>query len=218
MLLAWTQQVQSGNYSKEQHRVLDTQDRGKHRTRQKKCSAVAGSGMGSSICLAMSGQESDRTHKTIAAILGERAILKTRENSARDKLRAFFSANVGRILRTQELREVADISEYARRIRELRNEEGMLIKTHKERSDLRPGEYVLESLEFAPVANQRIPDSIRKLVLLRDGLRCRFCGTGRVAESGLAGARRLKLRIDYIDPPEDGGAEQADNVGVICSA
>ncbi len=144
--------------------------------------------------------------------------MKTRQPSARDKLRNFFSANVGRILRTQELREVADISEYARRIRELRDEEGMPIKTHKERADLRPDEYILESLEFAPVANPRIPESIRKMVLLRDGPRCRFCAAGRVAESGLGGTPRFKLRIDYLDPLEDGGTEQPENVGVICSA
>lgn len=144
--------------------------------------------------------------------------MKTRQPSARDKLRTFFAANVGRILRTQKLREVADISEYARRIRELRDEEGMLIKTHKERPDLRPDEYVLESLEFAPVANPRIPASIRTVVLVRDGPRCRFCGAGRTAESGFDGAPRCKLRIDYLDPLEDGGTEQVDNVGVICSA
>ena len=139
--------------------------------------------------------------------------MNTRRSSARDKLRTFFSANVGRVLKTKELREIAGISEYARRIRELRDEEGMLIKTHTERPDLRPDEYVLESLELAPVANARIPDSIRKMVLLRDGSRCRFCGR----EAGPL-SPRLKLRIDYIDPLEDGGMDQADNVGVMCSA
>jgi hypothetical protein len=139
--------------------------------------------------------------------------LNARRPSARDKLRTFFSANVGNILRTKELREVAGISEYARRIRELRDEEGMLIKTHSERPDLRPDEYVLESLERAPVANPRIPDSIRKMVLLRDGSRCRFCGRDAGPPSP-----RLKLRIDYLDPLEDGGMDHADNVGVMCSA
>jgi hypothetical protein len=144
--------------------------------------------------------------------------LSTRQPSARDKLRSFFTANVGRILRTQELREVARISEYARRIRELRDEEGMQIRTHKERLDLRPDEYILESLELAPVANPKIPDRLRKTVILRDGPKCRFCGARWDAPSSRARSSHIKLRIDYLNPLEDGGLDQPDNVGVICTS
>ncbi len=65
---------------------------------------------------------------------------------ARDKIRELFLANVGKILTTKRIRKVAAISEYARRIRELRDEEGYQIKSHLDRPDLKPGEYVLETL------------------------------------------------------------------------
>jgi hypothetical protein len=48
----------------------------------------------------------------------------------RHKLRAHFLANIGRIMGSTELREVAGgITEWARRVRELRNEEGYQILT-----------------------------------------------------------------------------------------
>ncbi|MEQ9467061.1 MAG: hypothetical protein RLN88_06580 [Ekhidna sp.] len=59
---------------------------------------------------------------------------------ARAKLREFFLENIGKKLDSNTLREVAGISEWARRVRELRNEEGLDILTHNDRSDLKPGE------------------------------------------------------------------------------
>ncbi|MFT4203359.1 MAG: hypothetical protein QM610_05540 [Chitinophagaceae bacterium] len=48
-----------------------------------------------------------------------------RRKGSRAKLREFFIANVGEILGSDALREVAGTSEWARRVRELRNEEGL---------------------------------------------------------------------------------------------
>ena len=137
-------------------------------------------------------------------------------SSARDKLRDYLSANVGTVLRTRDLREVAGINDYARRIRELRDDEGLSIKSHKERPDLRPDEYILESLERVPVGDPRIPASTRKSVLDRDGKRCHLCGVTAEPTSSTR-ASRVKLRIDYIEALEQGGTDQIDNVGVICS-
>ena len=137
--------------------------------------------------------------------------------SARDKLREYFTANVGHILRTRDLREVAGINDYARRIRELRDEEGMLIKSHKERTELRPDQYVLESLECIPVGDARILSSVRKTVMERDGSRCRLCGADPGITSSAARPARIRLRIDYVEPLEHGGTEQLENIGVICS-
>ena len=59
-------------------------------------------------------------------------------NGARDKLREYFLKHIGEVLDSDTLREVAGISEWARRIRELRNEEGYQILTHNDRSELKP--------------------------------------------------------------------------------
>ena len=73
-----------------------------------------------------------------------------KEKGSRAKLRDYFIANVGKILTSEQLREVAGTSEWARRVRELRNEEGMNIVTHNDRSDLKIGQYLLIDLKLVP--------------------------------------------------------------------
>lgn len=56
--------------------------------------------------------------------------VKLPRGGARGKLHAHFLANIGRVMDSEELRTVADNqSEWARRVRELRTEEGYLILT-----------------------------------------------------------------------------------------
>ena len=73
-----------------------------------------------------------------------------RKPGSKAKLREHFLANIGRVMDADELRGIAGANEYGRRIRELRNEEGFLILTHNDRSDLKPGEYVLSSPKPQP--------------------------------------------------------------------
>ena len=54
---------------------------------------------------------------------------------ARDRIRKFLEENVGKVVTTHQIGEVAGISDYQRRIRELRNDEGMQIKTFHDRDD-----------------------------------------------------------------------------------
>ena len=75
---------------------------------------------------------------------------------ARDKLREYFLAHLGQVLDSDTLREVAGISEWARRVRELRNEEGYQILTHHDRSDLKPGQYILENPKPQPAFAREI--------------------------------------------------------------
>ncbi len=81
---------------------------------------------------------------------------------ARDKIREYFIANGGKVLRIQQIRKVAGISEYARRIRELRDEEGFQIKSHVDRADLKPGEYIPETLDQKPVISRTISPQLRR--------------------------------------------------------
>ena len=81
---------------------------------------------------------------------------------SRAKLRVYFLANLGRVMDSNELREVAGgISEWARRVRELRTEEGYLILTHNDRADLKPGQYLLESAKPQPAFAREISKETR---------------------------------------------------------
>ena len=48
---------------------------------------------------------------------------------ARDKLRQYFLDHICEVLDSDTLRQIAGISEWARRIRELRNEDGYILDT-----------------------------------------------------------------------------------------
>ena len=68
------------------------------------------------------------------------------EGSAKDRILAFFRAMVGKKVDKDQLMLVARISEWARRVRELRGE-GWDIVSNNEDDKLKPGEYVLRSAQ-----------------------------------------------------------------------
>ena len=138
--------------------------------------------------------------------------------SARDRIRQFFLQHVGEVITTQRLREVGDISEYARRIRELRDEEGLQIKSHRDRLDLRPGEYVLETVTPAPAIDRAIPAHLRAQILERNGYTCLLCGAGPGDPDPTRLGRKLRLEIDHLLPLSQGGVNEPDNLRVLCSA
>jgi len=137
--------------------------------------------------------------------------------SARDRLRAYFLANVGRVLTTHELAEVAGIREYARRIRELRTEEGYQILTHHDRADLKPGEYILVDTKPVPAFGREISNAQRVRILERNGYTCQMCGAGAGEPHPANPRKRARLVIHHKVPVEQGGTNDDDNLQVLCS-
>mgnify|MGYP003381469537 CR=1 FL=1 len=138
--------------------------------------------------------------------------------AARDRIRSFLEANVGKIVTTQEIRDVAGISDYARRIRELRDEEGMQILSHVDRHDLKPGEYILAGLERTPSIERGISPQLRNDILERNGFTCQLCGAGPGDVDPFNPTRKVRLHIDHIIPISQGGTNDRDNLRVLCSA
>jgi protein-arginine kinase activator protein McsA len=137
--------------------------------------------------------------------------------SVTEKLEAYFEANVGRVLRRDQLDYVANKKmEATRRTRELRDEKGWPIISHIDDPGLRLGEYMLISANRADFAdpNQReYPIEVRTAVFKRDGYRCQECG--RTREDALAaGDTRFILEADHIvgvaDPAQLTNEEKAD--------
>ena len=138
--------------------------------------------------------------------------------SARDKLREHFLLNLGRVMDGDELRPIANgISEWARRIRELRDEEGFQIHTHNDRSDLKPGQYILVSAKPVPSFQRDISKETRALVLDRNGFTCQMCGA--VAGEPHPGnpAQKARLHIGHIIDKSMGGSDDASNLRATCS-
>lgn len=138
--------------------------------------------------------------------------------SARDRLREFFEAHVGETVSSEQLRQVANISEWARRVRELRDEEGMQIRTHHDRATLKPNEYVLESLERLPVIERSISPQLRAEILERNGFTCQLCGAGPGDPDPIKPERTVRLHIDHVIPVSQGGTNDPSNLRVTCSA
>lgn len=146
------------------------------------------------------------------------AKVKTPRGGARGKLRAHFLENIGRVMDSEELRAVADHqSEWARRVRELRTEEGYLILTHNDRSELKPGQYLLETPKPQPAFERAISKETRAIVLDRNGFTCQMCGAVAGEPHPYDPTRKTRLHIGHIIDKSKGGSDDPSNLRAICS-
>lgn len=140
-----------------------------------------------------------------------------RGQGSRAKLRAFFMEHVGQVLNSDTLREVAGTSEWGRRVRELRNEEGLNIVTHNDRSQLKPGEYLLVDLKPLPSFERIISKEVRAFVLDRNGFTCQMCGAAAGEIHPYDAGRKTRLHIGHIIDKSMGGSDDPSNLRAICS-
>ncbi len=140
-----------------------------------------------------------------------------RKPGAKAKLREFFLKNVGQVLESETLRKVAGTSEWARRVRELRNEEGMNIVTHNDRSELKPGQYLLVDTKPLPAFERTISKETRAFVLDRNGFTCQMCGAVAGEPHPFDKTRRTRLHIGHIIDKSLGGTDDPSNLRAICS-
>lgn len=143
---------------------------------------------------------------------------KVPRGGARGKLRAHFLANIGRVMDSDELRDVADNqSEWARRVRELRTEEGYLILTHNDRSELKPGQYLLETPKPQPAFARAISKETRAYVLDRNGFTCQMCGAVAGEPHPYDLSRNTRLHLGHVIDKSMGGTDDPANLRAICS-
>jgi hypothetical protein len=143
---------------------------------------------------------------------------KSPKGGAKKKLRVHFLANIGRVMDSDELRVVADNqSEWARRVRELRTEEGYLILTHNDRSDLKPGQYLLETPKPQPAFTRAISKETRAFVLDRNGFTCQMCGAVAGEPHPYDPSRKTRLHLGHIIDKSTGGTDDPANLRAICS-
>jgi len=141
-----------------------------------------------------------------------------KKKGARVKLREHFLANIGCVMDSDELREVAGgITEWARRVRELRTEEGYQIQTHNDRSDLKPGQYILEDPTPKPAFERAISKETRAFVLDRNGFTCQMCGAVAGEPHPYDPSRKTRLHIGHIIDKSQGGTDDPSNLRALCS-
>ncbi len=133
--------------------------------------------------------------------------------SARDAIRKFLEGNVGKIVTTKQIQRVAKISEYARRIRELRDDEGMQIQSFKDRPELKPNQYILVSLKRVPRFSHKIDKTLRAKILDRNGFTCSMCGAIAGDPDPFKPSRKITLHVHHIDPD---GTTTEENLRTLC--
>jgi hypothetical protein len=141
-----------------------------------------------------------------------------KSSGARDRLREYLLERVGQVLNSEQLREASgNISEWARRIRELRNEEGYEILSHNDLSSLKPGQYLLKSSKPQPAFARGISKETRALVLDRNGFTCQMCGAVAGEPHPFQPSRTVRLHIGHIVDKSMGGDDDFSNLRAICS-
>lgn len=132
-------------------------------------------------------------------------------------IRAFLLDHIGEVVTTEQIRDASGNQvQYSRRLRELRDEEGWPIQSHRDAADLKPGQYRLAT---APPANYqfrpRISARVRAEVLVRNGQTCQMCGAaaGDLDDTG----RRVTLQIDHIVDRSHGGGDDPGNLRALCT-
>jgi 5-methylcytosine-specific restriction endonuclease McrA len=143
-----------------------------------------------------------------------------RKPGSKARIRQFLLANVGRVITSIEIRDAAgtEVSEWARRVRELREDEGWEILTHNDKAGLKPGQYLLKTAPKNSTIkfSRNISARLRAEVLDRNGFTCQMCGLtpGEIdPETG----RKVRLHIGHIKDKNLGGKDELSNLRTLCS-
>ena len=148
-------------------------------------------------------------------------MLSSRKLSSKAKIKTFLLANLGKIVSSLELRDAVgpEISEWARRVRELRDEAGWPIITHNDSANLKPGEYMLTALPpERPDINfgRKLSAKVRAEVLDRNGFTCQMCGL-TPGDIDPHTNRKVRLHIGHIKDKSLGGKDELSNLRALCS-
>ncbi|WP_027937318.1 HNH endonuclease [Anaeroarcus burkinensis] len=143
--------------------------------------------------------------------------IRRKKISVHDKLIEYFRKNVGKKITGEELMYLADgKTEWARRVRELRTQEGWPISTKNSgRDDLPVGVYILEEDRQAYEHDRQIPDLVRVDVLTRDDFKCVQCDWNRSALN--QDDPRKMLELHHVTHHKDGGENTVENLITLCN-
>lgn len=130
----------------------------------------------------------------------------------------FLLSNIGTILEGKDIQQAGGgASEWARRLRELRDEQGYQILSHKDRANLKPGQYLLETPKRVPAFKRGISKETRAWVLERNGYTCQMCGVAAGDPDPLGGSRTVRLTMGHIKDKSKGGDDTPQNLRAVCT-
>lgn len=143
-----------------------------------------------------------------------------KKGSATARLREFLIANVGAVVTSFQLRDVAGgPTSWDRRVRELREKHNWKILTHNDTMDLKPGQYLLQELppETAVAFSKNLSQKLRAEVLDRNGFTCQSCGLCP-GDVDPVTQRKVRLHLGHIKDKSLGGKDELSNLRALCSS
>jgi len=145
-----------------------------------------------------------------------------RKPGSKQRIKTYLRGRVGKKTSGYQIQEAAQVTEWARRVRELRNDEGWPILTHNDDSSLKPGEYRLaavppEDKDKSYRFSNPISSRIRAIVLERNGYTCQMCGAGAGEPDAQNPRRKVRLHIGHIIDRSHGGDDSPGNLRALCS-
>jgi hypothetical protein len=138
-------------------------------------------------------------------------------SGSRSRVLRFLLKNKGRVVTSDEIRRVADAAEWARRLRELRDEFGYQILSHKDRRELKPGQYMLVTDVRLPVLPRNISKETRAFVLERNGYTCQMCGLAAGDPDPFRVGLKVRLTMGHIIDKSKGGLDRPENLRAVCT-
>ena len=141
-----------------------------------------------------------------------------RKKGSKRLILEYFLKNIGKVLESKDIQKASGGAvEWARRVRELRNEEGYQILTHKDRASLKPNQYLLETAKRVPAFARSISKETRARVLERNGFTCQMCGLAAGDSDPFDGRRTVRLTMGHIIDKSKGGDDSAQNLRAVCT-
>lgn len=143
----------------------------------------------------------------------------SRRKGSKQRILEFFLSNIGNVVESREIQAASGGTvEWARRVRELRNEEGYQILSHKDRADLKPNQYLLETDQRLPAFKRNISKETRAWVLERNGYTCQMCGAAAGDIDPFVPNRTVRLTLGHIIDKSKGGDDSASNLRALCTS
>ena len=116
-----------------------------------------------------------------------------RKPGSKQLILEYFLQNIGKVLESKDIQQASGGAiEWARRVRELRNEEGYQILSHKDRANLKPNQYLLETDKRVPAFARGISKETRAWVWKETAT------LAKCAES----RRAIPIRLEAIEPSD----------------
>lgn len=142
----------------------------------------------------------------------------SRKLGSKQLILEFFLSNIGKVLESRDIQRVSGGAvEWARRVRELRNEDGYQILSYKDRANLKKNQYLMETIERVPAFARGISKETRAWVLERNGYTCQMCGVAAGDPDPLGGNRTVRLTMGHIIDKSKGGDDTPQNLRAVCT-